>query len=547
MKKLFDKLISFNTPEERMDRFEARTVVERAFAKKDKNALSQSLKPQDFNLILEILWDYMIEADGSHLNKRELEELKQKIRKLNDQSGHRVKCLKVLPGRRALVQMGPLREEVIISPSVNINLIKTGTEALVVGGQKGRMLAYLRDEDVKGGKITKVQRVVDDHRIAIEEGSSAAVILTLADGIKCKEGDEVRYDSESKMVFEVIEASEASEFMLENLPKQKFKDVKGLEKEKEYINERLIYPIVYKEKFEKYGIPPIKAALFHGPSGCGKTFIAGAIFNEIMDLKAQHFSKLKDKTDTGGFFNINGPEILSKWSGQSELAIRKIFAQARLAAEKSEFPSIIFWDEIDSIARKRRDSETYSPEKTIVPTLLTEIHGLNDDHNVILIAATNMPNLIDPALMRPGRLGDLILEIPNPSREAGGEIIQAEFNKKFIPEILQELIKEELIKQIISHIYKNDKALANAKLRNGKTKPIMRNEIINGAIFTKIGEEILRYACMAEINKKEYTLKDLIEIVDNLLYSQIGILDSTVKYGFTVDNSDLVIDVAINA
>lgn len=529
-----------------MDRFEVRREVERAFAKDGKNELYNTLDPSDIYSVIDVLWDYMNEADNSHVLKRELEELRKRIHILNNKSGQRVKCIKYLGDRRALVQLGMFKEEVLVSPSVIVENLKTGAEVLIVGAPEGRMIAGVKKQSLNDGKIIKIQRVLDNDRFVIEEGNNLT-ILKCAYGVTCKKGDEVRYDPESRLIFEVIDSNETSSYLVHDLPEQRFDDVKGLEKEKQYIIERLISPLVYKEKFSQYKLPTIRAALFHGASGNGKTFLAGAIFNEILDIKAKICSTLKEKTDQSGFFVINGPEVLSKWSGLAEATIREIFAQARVVAKRSGFPSLIFWDEIDSIAGKRKDTATYSPEKTIVPTLLAEIQGLSSGHDVVLIAATNRPDILDPALMRAGRLGDLILEIPKPTKQASLDILEAEFKNRKVPHSLKKLINRGLSNEIISHVYENQNPLAFAKTRSGSTKKLMREEIVNGSIFSQIGGELVRKSCIAEINDESFVLKDAIKMLDEILYSQIGVLDSGVKCGFTIDTSDIIVDVAINS
>jgi len=536
-----------------MDRYEIRREVQKAFSKGSKDNLYKALRAEDTAALVDILWEYMEEADSGYVAKRELvdkqdelEELLKKIKALNDKSGQRTRCLEILPDRRALIQLGPLKEEVMISPSVDLKQLKAGTEVLVIGCNEGRMIAAVRKPSLNEGRITKIHQILDDERVIIEDGGHE-FILRLAEGVECEVGNKIRYDLEAQLVLEVLENTEASVFSLSEVPEATFEDVKGLEEEKEFLKEKIVYPIVYKEKFNKYGIKPIRAALFHGPSGCGKTFIAGAIFNEMIRLKKEGPLSQNPK-DYKGFFVINGPEVLNKWAGATEETIRKIFEEARKVAAESNCPSLIFWDEIESITRKRTDSATYTPEKTVVPTLLAEIQGLESTHNVILIGATNRPDLIDPALMRPGRLGDAIIEIPRPERQAGQKILEKAFNREGLPSGLEALLEEDLVGQLIANIYDNEKPLAVAKLVDGSSKPLMRQEMVNGALFAQLGEEIVRKTCMVEIKNEETPkVSELLKMSDNILLAQIGVLDAGVKNGFTLDISNYVIDVSLNA
>lgn len=527
-----------------MDEKQLKKAVEVSFSRGSKSDLYKALESTDDAFIVDVLWDLFEESDDGRVNKRELEELREKIKQLNNKSGFRTKCIKLLPERRALVQLGPLKEEVMISPNIDISKLKPGVEVLVIGGNEGRILAEIRDPDIRSGRLAKVKRVLDDARIAIEDGGNE-LILNCAEGVICKDGDEIRYELESLMVMEVIAENEKSSYEIEQIPDITLDNVKGLKEEKKLIMEKIIYPSIYKDKFEIYGLKTIRGAIFYGPSGCGKTFLASAIFNEMSKLRIKNVSTLKEKTSRKGFFIINGPSILSKWVGQAEQTIRKIFSDARIAAKESGFPSVIFWDEIESIAGRRKDVDSYTPEKTIVPTLLAELHGVNSDNNVILISATNMPSLIDPALMRPGRLGDLILEIPRPDREAAFDILNSTLNKN-IPESLNKLILDGLVEKIVKHIYDNENPIAYSK-KVSELVALNRTEMVNGALFSSIGEELVRKACISEIEDVDFiTVEEIIKMVDKNLLMQIGALDKGVKCGFNFDVNNLVLEVGFD-
>lgn len=528
-----------------MDRYEIRKFVEDCFKSGGKYKLSREITPNEMSNLIDILWEYMEKAEESNIYRRELDELRGRIKILNDKSGQRVRCIKALPNRRALIQLGPIKEELIVGPNVDENKLKPGVEVLIIGSGEGRILAEIKDHQIFDGRLGKIERMIDKTRAVINSGGNE-IIMNLADWINCKEGDEVRYELESQMILEVLGNDDKSTFSLTEVPNISFEDVKGLEEEKKYLKERLIYPTVYKKDFQKYNIKPIKAALFYGVPGCGKSFLAKAIFNEMLKLREKN-ACVKGQSDQRGFFLINGPEMLSKWAGQTEQSIRKLFDDARAMAKKTGFTSIIFWDEIESVAGKRKDTATYSPEKTVVPTLLTEIQGVSPDDDFILIGATNRPELLDPALMRAGRLGDLILEIPRPTREAAKEIIEAEF-KGEIPKQLKKLIEDDIVEKLVSHIYDNEKPLAVATLKSGKKQVLMRQEQASGALFTQLGEELLRTTCISEIeNGKPITIENVIELAENIMLNQIGVLDAGVKCGFTFNTEDFVLDVSLSA
>jgi len=252
--------------------------------------------------------------------------------------------------------------------------------------------------------------------------------------------------------------------------------------------------------------------LLHGPPGCGKTIMAGAVFNEMRSLRGN--------TDTEGFFVINGPECLSEWAGRTERTIREVFQKARAVAERTGHPSVIFWDELESLACTRHDSPTYMPEKTVVPTLLAELQGLEDHGGVVFLAATNRPDLVDPALLRPGRLGDVIVPIPRPDKTAGTEILLKQFRGE-LPIALAALLDHGLVDRIVRHIYDTERPLATLGSPNG-TATVMRGDLANGALFAQIAKELILSACLSEIcGKQGPTMDDGPAVADRLMVAQI--------------------------
>ena len=518
--------------------------IEDAFNKGTKLEINKIIERNDIAFVGDVIWDLCEETSRVENINNELQDLKKKILQLQNKSGFRSRVIKVLPDRKALVQVGPLREEVLLSPDIDIAFLKIGTEVLLIGGGDGRILAKIRNNDICTGKIIKIKRMLQDDRAIIEENGIEHIVNKVED-LDCKAGDEVRFDSESQMILEVIsEKKNSYDFELHDVPNITLDNVKGLKEEKKLIYERIIYPAIYKEKFEKYGIETIHGAIFYGPSGCGKTYLASAIFNEMKKLREKNAPSLKVKSSNKGFFIINGPETLSMWSGETERAIRNIFSSAREAAKEIGFPAIIVWDEIDSVAGKRKNINTYTPEKTVIPTLLAEIHGVEENKDVILIGISNRPELLDSALMRPGRLGDLVLEIPRPNKEAAKDILLQALTRKEIPNKVLKLVDSNLIECIASHMYDNSKPLATATRNTGEINKIFRSELTNGALYSHIGEEIIRKSCLEEINNvDELTIEYIIKMIDETLLRQIGILDQGAKLGFEMDFSNFVTDV----
>ncbi|MEM4979745.1 MAG: AAA family ATPase, partial [Candidatus Bathyarchaeia archaeon] len=209
-----------------------------------------------------------------------------------------------------------------------------------------------------------------------------------------------------------VEPSAMREVLVE-VPQVKWSDIGDLSEVKEELREAIEWPLKYKELFDKTNTPPPKGVLLYGPPGTGKTLLAKAVATE----------------SEANFISIKGPELLSKWVGESERAVREIFRKAKQAA-----PCIIFMDEIDSIAPVRGGGygDSHVTER-VISQLLTELDGLEELRDVVVIAATNRPDIIDPALLRPGRF-DKLLYVPLPDRDARREIFKIHLGKKPVAE-----------------------------------------------------------------------------------------------------------------
>jgi len=218
----------------------------------------------------------------------------------------------------------------------------------------------------------------------------------------------------------VVEPSAMREVLVE-VPKVKWEDIGDLEEVKKTLREMVEWPLKYRESFERLGIQPPKGILLYGPPGCGKTLLAKAVATE----------------SGANFIAVKGPELLSKWFGESEKRVRDLFKKAKQVA-----PCIIFFDEIDALA-PRRGIGMHEASERIVAQLLTEISGIEEVKNVVLIAATNRPDLVDPALLRPGRLDKLVF-IPPPDEKARLEILKVHTRK--VP-LAKDVNLEELAKR----------------------------------------------------------------------------------------------------
>jgi proteasome-associated ATPase len=232
-----------------------------------------------------------------------------------------------------------------------------------------------------------------------------------------RSGDLLRMDAKSNLLLERLTQPEVEHLLLEEVPDISYKDIGGLDSQIEQIADAVELPFLYSELFAEYRLPAPKGILLYGPPGCGKTLIAKAVANSL----AKKVSNANGGEKARSYFiNIKGPELLNKYVGETERQIRLVFQRAR---EKSEegWPVIVFFDEMDSMFRTRGTGISSDMESTIVPQLLAEIDGVEGLRNVIVIGATNREDLIDPAILRPGRL-DVKIRIDRPNADAARQI-----------------------------------------------------------------------------------------------------------------------------
>jgi proteasome-associated ATPase len=230
-------------------------------------------------------------------------------------------------------------------------------------------------------------------------------------------GDTVLMDTRTGLLLEKLPRPEVEELVLEEVPDVSYADVGGLDEQIEQIADAVELPFLHQDLFSEHKLPAPKGILLYGPPGCGKTLIAKAVANSLAKKVAE--SSGNDKARSY-FLNIKGPELLNKYVGETERQIRLVFQRAR---EKSEegWPVIVFFDEMDSMFRTRGSGISSDMESTIVPQLLAEIDGVESLRNVIVIGASNREDLIDPAILRPGRL-DVKIKIERPSESAAAQI-----------------------------------------------------------------------------------------------------------------------------
>ncbi len=277
-----------------------------------------------------------------------------------------------------------------------------------------------RSADGTGEVVTLAELLEGGHRAVVSCRADEERVVDLAEdllGATLRVGDSMLMDVRSGVLTERLMRAEVEHLVLEEVPEVTYEDVGGLDAQIEKITDAVELPFLYADLFAEHRLPAPKGILLYGPPGCGKTLIAKAVANSLATKVAAATGNEKARSY---FLNIKGPELLNKYVGETERQIRRVFQQARDRSEEG-WPVIVFFDEMESLFRMRGSGISSDMESTVVPQLLAEIDGVEALRNVIVIGASNREDLIDPAILRPGRL-DVKIKIERPEAEAAAAI-----------------------------------------------------------------------------------------------------------------------------
>ncbi|MBB5435979.1 proteasome-associated ATPase [Nocardiopsis composta] len=303
-----------------------------------------------------------------------------------------------------------------VSPSVEVEELSPGQEVML--NEAFNVVEAQSFETV--GEVVMLKETLGDDRVLVISNHDEERIVRLAEPLReeaIRPGDSLLLESRSGYVYERIPKSEVEELILEEVPDIAYTDIGGLSGQIEMIRDAVELPYLHKDLFYEHQLRPPKGVLLYGPPGCGKTLIAKAVANSLAKQVAERTGQDVGKSF---FLNIKGPELLNKYVGETERHIRLVFQRAREKAGEGT-PVIVFFDEMDSIFRTRGSGVSSDVENTIVPQLLSEIDGVEGLENVIVIGASNREDMIDPAILRPGRL-DVKIKIERPDAEAARDI-----------------------------------------------------------------------------------------------------------------------------
>ncbi len=314
------------------------------------------------------------------------------------------------------VHTGGRKLRVSVSPNVDLDQLRRGQEVML---NEALNVVAAFDYETVGEVVMFKELLADGDRVLVIANADEERVVRLAEPLRdqtLRAGDSLLLDARAGYVYERVPKSEVEELVLEEVPDITYETIGGLGDQIEMIQDAVELPYLYPELFAEHELKPPKGILLYGPPGCGKTLIAKAVANSLA-------KKVAAKTGAEGksyFLNIKGPELLNKYVGETERHIRLVFQRAREKASAGT-PVIVFFDEMDSLFRTRGSGVSSDVENTIVPQLLSEIDGVELLENVLVIGASNREDMIDPAILRPGRL-DVKIKIERPDAESARDI-----------------------------------------------------------------------------------------------------------------------------
>ena len=399
---------------------------------------------------------------------------------------------------------------VTTGPDVDAADVVAGAEVTL---NESMVIIAARHPDTMGD-IGTIRELLDDGiRVVVTARADEDSVCTLSDGLrgtKLRIGDRVRIDTRSGLVLEVLGRPDVDELLLEVVPDVTYDDIGGLDTQISAIADAVELPFLHADLFAEHRLPAPKGVLLYGPPGCGKTLIAKAVANSLAKKVAASIGEDKGRSY---FVNIKGPELLNKYVGETERQIRLVFERAR---EKSDegWPVIVFFDEMDSMFRTRGTGVSSDMESTVVPQLLAEIDGVEGLENVIVIGATNREDLIDPAILRPGRL-DVKIRIDRPDAHAARQVFLRYLNDE-IPLGEGETV-DQMVSAAVDEMYRvdDDNRFLEVTYANGDKEVLYFKDFASGAMIENIVRRAKKSAVKRVIDggSRGITSDDLIAAV----------------------------------
>jgi len=464
--------------------------------------------------------------------RRMIEKLEEVIKKVTSPANRIGTFLGATSKETAHIVVGGADYYCNVDPRIPLSRLKKGTrvlvnEAFVIVGDLGFETA---------GPITKVTEVMgkDRLRVGSEHGLHSMVLQRSSELVhsNLKSGDEVRVDSNYRMALEMLSSTKSDEYYLDTVPELPWEKVGGQEAALQAIKDAIELPLLHPDLFAKFHHATPKGFLLYGPPGCGKTLIGKATaFNLTKQLGEKSRTEMREY-----FMHVKGPEILNMWVGESERIVREIFATAR-EKRKEDFMPFLFIDEAESILGTRRASRHSNILSTLVPMFCSEMDGIDSLNDVVIILASNRADLIDPAILRPGRI-DRKIKVDRPDKEGTREVYRIYLTDDLPYDGV--LAKEadgigasieRLIERFVDWQFarRDENKFLEVTLRSGRKETFYRSDLISGAIIASIVERAKGIAIKRAIGtQQEEGIRETdLQLAFNAEYAENDIFPAT--------------------
>ncbi len=414
---------------------------------------------------------------------------------------NRIGTLLEVPGEGlARILVGGAEYYASVDPRVQATELKIGAQILVNEAFAViQILGYDRN-----GPVLKLAEALPDGRLRFEQemGRQVLIIQRSSDllGVDLKAGDEVRIEPSLHVAIEKLEDKKSKSHLLEEVPTVTWEQIGGQTAAIAAIKKVIEYPLLHADTFQRFKFTQPKGFLLYGPPGCGKTLIGQAAAASLAKLVGEARQSTtgakgdKPPVTCGAFLHIKGPEILNMWLGESERMVRDLFAQARARRKEGALP-FIFIDEAESVLGTRRASRSFNISSTLVPMFCSEMDGIESLQDVVIILASNRPDLIDPAVLRPGRI-DRKIKVSRPNRDSAAAILNVyltedlPLHREWVDQHGGDRKKScaDLIDHALSAIFSrvDENRLLSIRLRSGQNRILYRGDLISGAILSSV-------------------------------------------------------------
>jgi proteasome-associated ATPase len=418
----------------------------------------------------------------------------------------------------ATIYVSGRKMKVSLHPSIKPQELRKGQEVIL-----NEAFNVIESRGFDGqGEVVRLKDLLEGNRALVTLHFDEEKVTELAEPLASQRlsvGDHLLYDARSGYVVEKLPKSEAEELVLEEVPDVDYEHIGGLAKEIEQVRDAVELPFLYPDLFAEHKLSPPKGVLLYGPPGCGKTLIAKAVANSI----AKKLGHLAGKEMRSFFLHVKGPELLNKYVGESERQVREVFKKAKERAAEGH-PVIVFFDEMDALFRTRGTGISSDIESTIVPQFLSEIDGVERLRNVIVIGASNRQDLIDPAVLRAGRL-DVKIKISRPDMNAAREIFSKYLGTE-LPYADEEVTRytgdrramvDRFIQSTVEGMYaaSEENKFLEVTYANGEKEILYFKDFASGALIEGIVSRAKKYAIKRAIANEGKGLRseDLVRAV----------------------------------